>query len=68
MGTGLGSARDLDFHSEVTQQSGFLGENGNLIGLSQEVARLVTGLTNAFGKTSGSARRFERCRPLKTED
>jgi hypothetical protein len=40
---------------ELAQELGFLGENGNLIGLSQEVARLITGLANAFSKTSRPA-------------
>ncbi len=56
----LGSARELEFQLDLAQQLGFLGENESLIGLSQEVARLVTGLANAFNKTSRSASRPER--------
>ena len=53
----LGSARELEFQLDLAQQLGFLGENGDLIGLSQEVARLVTGLAVSFDKTPGSAGR-----------
>ncbi|HEY3401438.1 MAG TPA: four helix bundle protein [Geothrix sp.] len=53
----LGSARELEFQLDLAQQLGFLGENGSLIGLSQEVARLVTGLANSFNKTPASASR-----------
>lgn len=56
----LGSARELEFQLDLAQQLGFLGENGSLIGMSQEVARLVAGLANAFTKTPGSATRSER--------
>ena len=43
----LGSARELEFQLDLARELGFLGENGQLIGLSQEVARLVSGLVNA---------------------
>ena len=48
----LGSARELEFQLDLARQLGFLGENGDLIELSQEVARLVAGLSNAFTKSS----------------
>ncbi len=56
----LGSARELEFQLDLAQQLGFLGENGSRIGLSQEVARLVTGLANAFSKTTRSASKSEQ--------
>jgi four helix bundle protein len=43
----LGSARELEFQLDLARELGFLGENGHLIGLSQDVARLVSGLVNA---------------------
>jgi four helix bundle protein len=43
----LGSACELEFQLDLARELGFLGENGGLIGLSQEVARLVSGLVNA---------------------
>jgi four helix bundle protein len=43
----LGSACELEFQLDLARELGFLGENGHLIGLSQEVARLVSGLVNA---------------------
>ncbi len=46
----LGSARELEFQLDLAQELGFLGENGDLIGLSKEVARLVSGLVNARQK------------------
>ena len=55
----LGSARELEFQLDLAQQLGFLGENESLIGMSQEVARLVTGLANAFTKPCGSATKSE---------
>ena len=55
-----GSARELEFQLELAQDLGFLGENGSLIGLSQEVARLVAGLANAFNKPAGSINKPER--------
>jgi four helix bundle protein len=53
----MGSARELEFQLDLAQQLGFLGENGRLIGLSQELARLVAGLVNAFAKTAGPPNR-----------
>jgi four helix bundle protein len=53
----LGSARELEFQLDLAQQLGFLGENEGLIGLSQEVARLVSGLANAFTKPTGQPSR-----------
>jgi four helix bundle protein len=50
----LGSARELEFQLELAQELGFLGENRGLIELSQEVARLLAGLANAFSKPSGT--------------
>lgn len=66
----LGSARELEFQLDLAQQLGFLGENEGLIGLSQEVARLVSGLANAFTKNSGrsSTSTPPPSRSLKTED
>jgi four helix bundle protein len=64
----LGSARELEFQIELAQELGFLGENGRLIGLSQEVARLLTGLAKAFTNPVGSTPNSKRRRPLKTED
>ena len=55
----LGSARELEFQLDLAQQLGFLGENESLVGLSQEVARLVAGLAKAFNKPSGSSTRSE---------
>lgn len=52
----LGSARELEFQLDLAQQLGFLRENESVIGLSQEVARLVTGLAKAFHKSAGSAK------------
>jgi four helix bundle protein len=43
----LGSARELEFQLDLARELGFLGDNGHLIGLSQDVARLVSGLVNA---------------------
>lgn len=51
----LGSARELEFQLDIALQLGFLGENENLIGLSQEVAKWVAGLAKAFNKPSGSS-------------
>jgi four helix bundle protein len=55
----LGSARELEFQLELAQELGFLGENKGLVGLSQEVARLLAGLANAFNKPAGSVTRSE---------
>jgi four helix bundle protein len=44
----LGSARELEFQLDLAQELGFLRDNGELIGLSHEVARLVAGLANAL--------------------
>ena len=54
-----GSACELEFQLELAQELRFLGENKGLVGLSQEVARLLAGLANAFNKPSGSATRSE---------
>ena len=58
-GHGPWIARELEFQLELAQELGFLGENKGLVGLSQEVARLLAGLANAFNKPSGSATRSE---------
>lgn len=62
----LGSARELEFQLDLAQELGFLRENGDLIGQSQEVSRLVTGLANALGdipKQEGGSTRAKP-RPL----
>jgi len=66
----LGSARELEFQMDLAQELGFLGENERLIGLSQEVARLVAGLANSLASgLSGDGRRQDAgSRPLRTED
>ena len=46
----LGSASELEFQLDLAQELGLLGENRQLIGLSQEVVRLVSGLVNARRK------------------
>jgi hypothetical protein len=51
-------------------QLAFLGENGRLIGLSQEVARLVAGLANSLANVpsrDGSCKNAGS-HPLRTED
>jgi len=66
----LGSARELEFQLDLAQELGFLRENGRLIGLSQEVARLVAGLANSLANVPS---RNDGCQgadsgPLRTED
>jgi hypothetical protein len=60
LGIALNPGRELEFQLDLAQQLGFLGENGSLIELSHEVARLVAGLANAFTKTPDSASKSER--------
>ena len=66
----LGSARELEFQVDLAQELGFLRENERLIGLSQEVARLVAGLANSLASgLSGDGRKpAAGSHPLKTED
>ncbi len=64
----LGSARELEFQLDIALQLGFLGENEDLIGLAQEVAKLVAGLANAFNKPRESSGPSREQRPPKTED
>lgn len=59
----LGSARELEFQLDLAQQLGFLRENESLIGLSQEVARLVPGLANAFTEAPGRSSSSKPPRP-----
>ncbi|MDP1830517.1 MAG: four helix bundle protein [Geothrix sp.] len=67
----LGSACELEFQLDLARELGFLGENGHLIGLSQDVARLVSGLVNArrqaLSQTPESPRHPEPRSPQKPE-
>jgi four helix bundle protein len=67
----LGSACELEFQLDLARELGFLGENGHLIGLSRDVARLVSGLINArlkaITRTPESPGQPERCPTQKPE-